>query len=179
MTKLLAWNLSAFDQVAYIDSDIFMVHPGVDEIFRLCARASADLCAGKEFGNSQLNSGLLVVRPSRARFKEILQHLGAFVRSNAVSPDMAFLKHEYRLRLEGRRLNYSSSVELFNVIGTGWDRNVWRDDVFHTCPELSRRAYRYGSVQKKDVLRRIQRAAFSGQSMHRLGRNTCNLFCWK
>ena len=156
MTKLLTWNLSAFDQVTYLDSDIFMVHPGVDELFNRCNRTSADLCAGKEYGNSRLNSGLLVVRPSRGRFLEMMRHLDSFSHPNAVSPDMAFLRHEYRLKFDGKSINHSSNVELFNVPYRGGDSNTWKKDLYHTCPELSRRAYFYSSVKKEDVLRRIQ-----------------------
>ena len=154
LTKLQLWNLTAYRQVAFLDADVFMVHAEAEALFEHCADAAADLCAGLEWSSvSHVNGGVLVVRPSAARFAALLHSLDRFVKPNAIYPDMAFLRHEYGLR---NATAYGPGLQVFNVPRGVSKAAGFAADLFHTCPELARRAYQYQRVQSRVVLRRIR-----------------------
>eukprot|EP00966_Prymnesium_polylepis_P279384 6454433-Prymnesium_polylepis.1 len=157
MTKLQAWNVSGFDRVAFVDADLFPTRANADGLFELCADPDADLCCAVERGSRIMNSGIMVTRPSAARFNRMLAALDEFKKETAVFPDMAFLSRYFEVERYMKSANRSlrgwsnrsvplrfpngsfygspSRLYLFNV-----DRGGHRlqSSAYHNCPELAR-----------------------------------------
>ena len=108
-TKLRAWELVEYDRVAYMDMDVLVTTPGwespgipgtdgdfddtvgIDDIFSSC---EYDLCIARDPvhnpGSPMGNVGVLILRPSRARFSHMIASVRR-VRSRFVFPEQEWL----------------------------------------------------------------------------------------
>jgi len=74
-SKVYMFNLTTLaQQVAYLDTDAFLVDEEADSVFAACA---AELCAVRDFGElssaGMINVGVLVARTSKERFRDMLK----------------------------------------------------------------------------------------------------------
>lgn len=96
-TKLRVFELSAHaEHVAFLDNDVLLTTSAADSVFGTC---TAELCGVRDGstadGKPMLNAGLLVVRPSAARFEQLLTTLAA-ARSIGTFPEQQFLADFFR-----------------------------------------------------------------------------------
>jgi hypothetical protein len=76
-SKLHIFNMTSYEQVAFLDSDAFIESAQADQIFEECraaffgVRDALDPEFGDGIGFSMVNAGVLVVRPSTERFNFI------------------------------------------------------------------------------------------------------------
>lgn len=84
-SKLAVFNLTRYEQVVLLDSDMLFLKVRPEDVFSECA---AELCAAEdlspfgfasEYGSpdqwADMNTGLVVIRPSSARFNQLLDQL--------------------------------------------------------------------------------------------------------
>lgn len=70
-TKLHIWNLIDFDKVVYVDADTIVLE-SVDELFERPTPAAAP----DTFPPDKFNAGVMVIRPSKARFDDMMTKIG-------------------------------------------------------------------------------------------------------
>ena len=106
-TKYLVFSLTDYEQVAFIDSDAFLID-GLRSPLQLFESCSGTLCAVQDnslttpVGNAMLNSGVLVVRPDAARFKRLLSSLRTYTwHPNTTTTDQVFLSDHFAHGNEG------------------------------------------------------------------------------
>lgn len=153
--KLHAWNLTGFSQVVLLDSDTFLLQPQADAIFDHCTDLDADLCAGRE-DNRGLNSGVMVIRPSEAKFVRLREAVENFHHLNARYMDQNFFNRQYNS--VGWKPTDRRGLEFFNIpsrISKGHSAG----HSFQSCPKFSRGAFLYKSFRAVATRRRIE--AFS------------------
>ena len=80
-TKLHIFNLTRFDQLAYIDSDAVLIDQRADTIFDACSeQGNPGLCGVRDMnnsthGNPMVNAGVVVIQPSTADFDAIAERM--------------------------------------------------------------------------------------------------------
>jgi hypothetical protein len=79
-SKLHLWRPGAVGhaRAAYLDADSFLTSPAADRLATACSNPTADLCAGLDLIANTVQGGLLVVRPSAARFRGMVEALAAW-----------------------------------------------------------------------------------------------------
>ncbi|CAI5510612.1 unnamed protein product [Closterium sp. Naga37s-1] len=83
-SKLLMWNMVRYRKLIYLDSDLLVLH-SIDDLFhRPQLSAAPDTLPPDKF-----NSGLMVVEPNRAMFKDMLSKIATLVSPNV--GDQGFL----------------------------------------------------------------------------------------
>jgi len=122
--KLHLWNMTAYDQLAFIDADAFLLDRRADELFDDCA-AAGDVCGSHDMGDGlgtspvTFNVGVMVIRPSAERYADILSSLDDYENEACKFPEQEFLANYY---------GYGSPSPL--PAGCKASDAWWRGDVF-------------------------------------------------
>ena len=99
-TKLHIFNLTGYTQVAFLDADMFIANRRADNAFLNC---DEELCGVRDHVPApntkrwMINAGLLVVRPSVARFTSLLKAMEAWHSPGARLPEQEFLSVYYNV----------------------------------------------------------------------------------
>ena len=148
-SKLNLWRpgVVGHARAVFIDADTFLTDPGADALQEhACRDESADFCSGIDYVANLIQGGILVARPSQARYASMLAALDNFTGGpNAFVPDMDFLTNYFRIpqimktRPRGARaaLLRRAGLQLFNVNNVTSRRQPVR---FDPCPSISRLA---------------------------------------
>ena len=148
-TKLRAFELSAHaEQVAFIDNDALLTTPAADGVFSAC---SAELCGVRDLtlaaGKPMLNAGLLVVRPSPARFAQLSVALSES-RTTDFFPEQQFLADFFRAdapggelgrgvqELDGTFNTCNRDALLLSQQSKGQPLAIYEGAIVHACAEL-------------------------------------------
>lgn len=112
-SKLYAFNLTQFDKIVFLDSDMFLIH-NVDNLFEL-PHLSA-VIAGKSYPGNQdwqdMNSGLMVIIPNKSDFKKLLNTLSEYTSSHKFG-DQDIINHTFP---DWPNKHYLHLSEKYNVI---------------------------------------------------------------
>jgi len=93
-SKLNMWNLTQFNKIVYLDSDMIVMH-NIDELFtkpNLSSTNAGGWLPGKKDW-VQLNSGLIVLEPSESIFNHMKSQIGLIEKEKGKG-DQAFI-HQY------------------------------------------------------------------------------------
>ena len=91
-SKLNMFNLTCFDKIVYLDADMIILH-NIDELFDYKNMSSVN-AGGMIFKNwKELNSGLMVIQPSKTLFNDMINKIG-IIEKEKNKGDQAFL-HAY------------------------------------------------------------------------------------
>ncbi|KAL1504247.1 hypothetical protein AB1Y20_010656 [Prymnesium parvum] len=102
-TKLHLYNMTDYVQVAFLDADMFLADTMADKVFT-CEKevcAVRDHAVAPETGSFMINVGLLVVRPSAARFSELVRRMDGWVSPDVRLPEQEFLSDYYNVTRNG------------------------------------------------------------------------------
>jgi hypothetical protein len=150
-TKLFIFDMLAFRRVIFVDADLVVVQSLASAVVEC---GEFELCASPDFmmSHNYFNAGLLIVRPSRKRFEELLVQMQK--KPNRSYPEQDLLNEVFanrwgRLDAKYNQLHYNDPH--------GWNRQhgiqekpwVYR----HTMPGLykmweSDKSYAYGLLSK-------------------------------
>ena len=140
--KLHVFNLSSqAAQVAYIDMDAFLTSPNADRVFAAC---HAEFCFVRDANPvpgsrlPMINAGTMVVRPSTARYADLLARL-AVAPPTAFFPEQEFLTHYFKAAkshaARGGATWQEAAQELdrtFNTCSGDFSR-VYDGEIVHAC----------------------------------------------
>ncbi|KAL1524272.1 hypothetical protein AB1Y20_019175 [Prymnesium parvum] len=107
-TKLHIWNLTEYDQVVFLDSDAFPTSelPSASTIYDECGEAA--FCAVRDsmlttpYGAPLLNAGMMVVRPNKTFYHELLEVLDEWTFDPTTkTPEQTFLSDYHEPSVQG------------------------------------------------------------------------------
>jgi glycogenin len=114
-SKLHVFNLTEFDKVVFLDADM-LVNANLDELFgkpHMSAVNSGGLLP--ELSSwTQLNSGLMVVEPSRELFSDMVGQIGT-IEAGKAGGDQAFLHAYYRDWPDRKELHLDHRYNMFHT----------------------------------------------------------------
>jgi hypothetical protein len=161
--KLNLWRpgIVGSDRAVYIDADTFLLSPAADGLVEnACLHEHAELCAGLKYNADVLEAGVLVVRPSTARFGSLMAALEQYRGGpNQFLPDMDFLTSYFNVsalmkakpKASRAGLIHRAGLEFFNVHNRTAKR---RPSSYDACPGSSKYIHEDASFLYSNKTRR-------------------------
>jgi len=122
-SKLNMWSLTQFDKIVYLDADMVVLH-NIDELFlkpNLSSTNSGGWLPGKKDWK-QLNSGLIVLEPSKAIFEDMKSQVGHIEKEKGKG-DQAFIHQYYSDWPDKTELHLPHIYNVFDCHIEGYRKN--------------------------------------------------------
>lgn len=121
-SKLNMWSLVQFDKIVYLDADMIVMH-NIDELFEkqnMSSTNSGGWLPGKKDWK-QLNSGLIVLEPSKLIFEDMKSKVGQIEKEKGKG-DQAFIHQYYDDWPDRRELHLPHIYNVFDCHLRGYKK---------------------------------------------------------
>ncbi len=121
-SKLNMWSMTQFDKIVYLDADMIVMH-NIDELFDKPNLSSTNAGGALHKDWKQLNSGLIVLEPSRSVFEHMRSQVGVIEKEKGKG-DQAFIHQYYSDWPDKKELHLPHIYNMFDIHIEGYKKQM-------------------------------------------------------